>query len=60
MSQYPDDLIDLLIQKAAMKLSYKGGKECRKLMFENGMTEQEIDEVVKKAFAWLHKPEIKN
>jgi hypothetical protein len=44
--------IDPIIHQCALELSYRAGEEVRKLMLENGMTEQEVEKVIRQAFAW--------
>ncbi len=50
-------VIDDAVYHAALDMSYTGGQNLRKLMLDCGMTEQEVDEVIKEAFEWLHSGE---
>ena len=48
-------IIDPLIYQAALELSARAGNEVRNDMRKAGMTEAQIEDVFKKAFAWMHK-----
>ena len=48
-------LIDPLVYQSAIELGHTTGKDCRELMLKNGMTGQEADDVIQKAFAWRYK-----
>jgi hypothetical protein len=50
--------IDPKILKAGEDISRRAGENMRQDMLDAGMTEKEISETIKKAFAWLHKPVI--
>ncbi len=56
--KYPNSVIDPLVYQAAIELGHTTGVNCRKLMLENGMTEQEADEVIRKAFAWRYENDL--
>ena len=49
-------LIDPIVHQCALELSYRAGADCRKIMLDSGMTESEVDDVVRKAFEWRHGP----
>ena len=53
-------VIDPIVHQSALELSYRTGEECRKIMLDNGMTESEVNEVIRKAFEWRHVKEEHN
>jgi len=48
-------MIDPEIIRSGLDLSRRMGQGCREILLESGMTKQEVDDVIKEAFAWLHK-----
>lgn len=49
-------MIDPEIIRLGLDMSRRMGQGCREILLESGMTKQEIDDVIKEAFAWLHEP----
>ena len=47
-------VIDLLVYQSALELGYNSGKKTREDMLKAGMTDAQVDEVIRKAFAWRY------
>lgn len=49
-------MISLETKKLALELSAKAGRRLRADLLSCGLTESEIEDVMREAFAWLHAP----